>query len=131
MTGYVNCPHCRTSLWDDGTLAGQECECPHCRGRMYFPGAVTPAQSFGSGPAAVHHVEHHYHGAEKSPGVAAVLSFLFLGLGQVYNGQFGKTLLFWLGGLTVVLLPVMWIWSIVDAYSSAERINRRAHRRRR
>lgn len=38
MAGYLNCPHCGASLFDDGTLAGQECECPHCRGRMMFPG---------------------------------------------------------------------------------------------
>lgn len=70
---------------------------------------------------------------EKNPGVAAVLSFLFSGLGQIYNGQIGKGLVF-IGAqvvnafLTVILIGFVtgfatWVWGMVDAYRSAERIN--------
>jgi TM2 domain-containing membrane protein YozV len=70
----------------------------------------------------------------KSSGLAAVLSFLWCGLGQIYNGQIGKGLLFAalyflsflliLAVIGLVTTPVMWIWGMVDAYNTAERINR-------
>lgn len=57
----------------------------------------------------------------KNPGVALLLSFVFPGGGQFYNGHPGKgifvLLTFWFFGIT-------WLWSLFDAYSSAQRINR-------
>jgi len=71
--------------------------------------------------------------APKSPGVAVLLSFLLAGLGQIYNGQIGKGLAFMIAYLFSVALmwvligfilaPILWIWSMVDAYRTAERIN--------
>ena len=56
----------------------------------------------------------------KSPGVALLLSIIFPGGGQFYNGHVGKGILifctWWL------LIP--WIYGVFDAYSSANRINR-------
>ena len=69
----------------------------------------------------------------KNPSIAVVLSFLCMGLGQIYNGEIGKGVLFivlyfvsWL--LMFVLIgflttPLLWIWGMIDAYKSAERIN--------
>jgi TM2 domain-containing membrane protein YozV len=71
--------------------------------------------------------------SKKNPGAAAVLSFCIPGLGQIYNGELGK-------GITVVAMSVigwmltcifigfiilipLWVWSIYDAYSTAEQIN--------
>jgi TM2 domain-containing membrane protein YozV len=94
---------------------------------------------------------------KKSAGVAAVLSFFYIGLGQIYNGEIFKGLLFMLippagvfiwiflgtaltiaarnvvPALAAVALVVLtyiglWIWSMVDAHSTAEWINHR-HRR--
>lgn len=71
--------------------------------------------------------------ALKNPGLAAVLSFFFTGLGQIYNGQIGKgigmivvqfiniLLMFVVIGL--ITYPAVWIWGIYDAYKSAERLN--------
>jgi len=71
----------------------------------------------------------------KNPGLAAVLSFFFSGLGQIYNGQILKGLLFMavqvvnfvLAVVVIGLLTglVVWVWAIVDAYASAELINAR------
>ncbi|WP_295620699.1 zinc-ribbon domain-containing protein [uncultured Methanobrevibacter sp.] len=71
---------------------------------------------------------------KKTPIVAVILSFLFPGLGQFYNDQSTKGLYFlilaivsWIlmliliGVLTYILI---WLWSIFDAYQSAEAINR-------
>lgn len=69
----------------------------------------------------------------KNPGLAAVLSFFFAGLGQIYNGQIGKG--FGLMAAAVVcgvlctviigffLLPFVWGFGIYDAYKTAEKIN--------
>ena len=69
----------------------------------------------------------------KSPGVAAVLSFLWPGLGQIYNGEGTKAALFIIAQivnffLTFVLIGfitgfAVWIWSMVDAYKGAETYN--------
>ncbi len=59
-------------------------------------------------------------GGYKNPGLAAVLSFFIPGVGQMYNGEIGKGILF----LITAWLIIPWIWSIFDAYSVANRINR-------
>lgn len=70
---------------------------------------------------------------EKNPGLAGVFSFFIPGLGQIYNGEFGKAIGFILasviGGLLtpifigfLIIIPV-WAWGVVDAYYSSERIN--------
>src|SRR4051812_8660183 len=72
----------------------------------------------------------------KSPAIALILSFFFSGLGQIYNDEIKKgiwiivahaisiVLIFVLIGL--VTTPIIWIWSMIDAYKTAERINRGA-----
>ncbi len=92
-----------------------------------------------------------------NPGIAAVLSFVFSGLGQIYNGQIKKGLFviflsclsifiliigailigFWLFGkvlfahefiwgvvvfaVGLLLICILGIWSILDAYNVAKR----------
>ena len=70
---------------------------------------------------------------QKNPGVATVLSFFFMGLGQIYNGQIGKGIIFIiLYAISVALIfvivgfittPILWIWGMVDANKSAKKIN--------
>jgi TM2 domain-containing membrane protein YozV len=72
--------------------------------------------------------------SDKNAGMAAVLSFLWCGLGQIYNGQIGKGLCFGFVYLVsfalifvaigLITTPLLWIWGMVDAYGTAERINR-------
>lgn len=71
----------------------------------------------------------------KSAGLAAVLSFLIQGLGQIYNGQILKGLLLVvIQAINVALMniligfimfPIVLIYAVYDAYRSAEKINRR------
>ncbi|OXS80609.1 hypothetical protein B1B05_03795 [Domibacillus enclensis] len=72
----------------------------------------------------------------KNPGIAAVLSVFWTGVGQIYNGQIMKGLilivvqminsaLMWVL-IGFVTFPLVWIWGIYDAYKTAERINRRS-----
>ncbi len=69
----------------------------------------------------------------KNEGIAAVLSFVFVGLGQVYNGEIGKGIAFLIIGVILVfsmifligfiLYPIFWIYNIYDAYNTAKNIN--------
>lgn len=69
----------------------------------------------------------------RSPTLAAVLSIIVAGLGQIYNGQVGKGVVFIIlqlinGALTAVLIgwilmPVVGLWATVDAYLVAKRNN--------
>lgn len=56
----------------------------------------------------------------KNPGIAMLLSIVFPGGGQFYNGHPGKGILI----LCTFWLVIPWIWGIFDAYSCANRINR-------
>jgi TM2 domain-containing membrane protein YozV len=64
--------------------------------------------------------------ANKSPGLALVLSLLICGAGQMYNGQVGKGFLMLIGCVIawfIFLGWIIWIWSMVDAYQTAKRMN--------
>lgn len=86
--------------------------CPHCGVRV---SGIAPSE-------------------EKSVALAAILSFLFTGLGHLYNGLTTKgicfivmyliscALIFLLIGF--LLTPIVWIWSLVDTIKTTEAINR-------
>ncbi len=69
----------------------------------------------------------------RNPILAAILSFIHAGIGQIYNGQVTKGVIFivvqainW--ALTAVLigwllLPIVGLWAIIDAYVTANRNN--------
>ncbi|MCC4765435.1 hypothetical protein FXW07_01980 [Methanosarcina sp. DH1] len=69
----------------------------------------------------------------KNPGLAAVGSFFFSGLGQIYNGEIKKGLLLIFIQVINVLLclvligfityPITWAYGIYDAYKTAEKLN--------
>lgn len=71
----------------------------------------------------------------KNAGVAAVLSFLIPGLGQIYNGQILKGLIIVVIQLINIALmnvligfityPIVLVYAVYDAYRKAESINRR------
>jgi TM2 domain-containing membrane protein YozV len=56
----------------------------------------------------------------KSPKLALLLTCLIGGLGHAYLGQFGKALIFFI--TWPLVLP--WVYAIIDAWESAEKINR-------
>lgn len=115
--------------------------CSGC-GRRTSPGAPTSlAPTAGTAVAPVQQAMPHPMQpqqqvivvAPKSPGVAAVLSFFWAGLGQIYNGEIGKGILFMVLYLVSAFLmmaiigfittPILWIFGMVDAYKTAEKIN--------
>jgi len=64
--------------------------------------------------------------SRKDPTIAALLSCLIVGLGQLYNGQAVKGILMFVACVFLWAVALGWIvniWAIVDAYTSAKRIN--------
>jgi len=71
-------------------------------------------------------------------GLAVALSFLLPGLGQIYNQEFAKGVRFiiayiisWALSFILigwVLLLIVWIWSMVDAYQFKRRVPFPPHR---
>ena len=69
----------------------------------------------------------------RNPLIAAILSLIVAGLGQIYNGQILKGVVFIVlqlinGALTLVLIgwilmPIVGLWSMIDAYLVAKRNN--------
>ena len=104
------CTNCASQIDQNAEI------CPDCGVRQ--PGSATYQQP-------VHQ--------QKNPELAAVLSLIFVGLGQVYNGEIVKGLiLFVVGaiagvtiliGIGIILVPIVWIYAIYDAYTTAKKIN--------
>lgn len=120
----VFCPSCGKPLQPTTPLANAFC--PHCGATVDPAAEICPkcGVRIKQSPAATD---------QKNPWIAAVLSFLFTGLGQIYNGQIGKGIGFIILGvvfaLTVIFLigfilyPLFWIYNIYDAYKTAKKIN--------
>ncbi len=120
--------------WSDQVRAQPQAPAP-IQGQAVVPATPQPNASLTqsqlaytpAGYVAVSHV------APKSPGLALLGSFFLPGLGQLINGQVAKGLItlvaFILSWLLVIaligflLLPAIWIWSMVDAYTGAQRWN--------
>jgi len=70
---------------------------------------------------------------QKNPGLAAVASFFFAGLGQIYNGEISKGILLMIAQVInfclifvvigIITYPITWGYGIWDAYKTAERYN--------
>ena len=63
---------------------------------------------------------------EKDAGIAAVLSLIIPGLGQMYIGKIGRGVLILLftALLSMILVGfIIWIWNIFDAYNLAKKYN--------
>jgi TM2 domain-containing membrane protein YozV len=94
-----------------------------------MPAATLPAPPPAPAPLATGRAAAV--GVSRSPGIALLLSFFIPGAGQLYNGEIGKGVAFIVANalafvltLAVIgffLLPVVWIWSLVDAYQVAKR----------
>lgn len=101
--------------------------CPKCGVRVGSPPPPQPSQPYGYAQPPVNFQER------KSTGIAAVLSFLYVGLGQIYNGQIGKGIGMMVLGVVFIILVIfligiplyiiLWILGIYDAHNVAKQIN--------
>ncbi|AFK18327.1 zinc ribbon domain-containing protein [Haloferax mediterranei ATCC 33500] len=104
---------------DCGAVIDERAEiCPECGVRQRDP----PQSSVDSA------VDDLFEGG--NPFIAALLSALFPGLGQLYNRELERGLAFAVGMVVttlstvvfigIVLIPAVWLYSIYDAYTRAE-----------
>ena len=83
-------------------------------------------------PQVVNNANNRVVNTGKSPGLAALLSFLIIGLGQVYLGLTKKGIILFVlaivaGVLTLILVGwilwlIVWGYAIYDAYNSGEKM---------
>lgn len=111
------CPACKANFYITDP-SPERVYCPKC-GRLIYRQAT---QVVISGKA-----ERKIHG-RKNPALAGILSFLIVGLGQIYNGQVAKGLALMgaviaLGVLTLCVGSlVVWVVAIVDAIKIAQKL---------
>ena len=130
-----NCPHCEASLEVSPSQAGQQMACSFCEGAFAIP---LPTVSMGNNS------DNYYdRGSEhrrKDPAIAALLSFLWPGAGQIFADAVGVGVSMAIPALFIFLifliLPISiflfgipflfyWGWGIFDAYKRAEAYNNR------
>lgn len=71
----------------------------------------------------------------KNPIIAAILSFIITGAGQVYNGDIKKGLKFFIIEIIlilsiyfiigIILAPIFWIYCAYEAYNTAENMSKK------
>jgi TM2 domain-containing membrane protein YozV len=121
-----NCPNCGAEVH-----YGTWYTCPKCGAKLID--SPSPKDSPPSQP-------QKSPVGKKSPWLAAVLSFIFPGLGQLYNKQIpkgiGLVLISLLSSMFIVVLSplgislvgyllyvILWLYGMYDAYHTSEKIN--------
>ena len=125
-TGIMICPNCRQKTVNEDF-------CSHCGYKINK--SVKNCHNCGSKMDVNANVCHNC-GAPviyKNPLAALALSFLFPGLGQLYNNQNRKAITLIVGYIVslilclilvgVILAIVVWIYGMYDAYNSAKALN--------
>lgn len=106
-------------------------------GATYCPSCGTPITVVAPPPPPPAPIAYPY--SLKNEGIAAVLSFIWTGLGQIYVGRIGRgiailicgTILWvvcWIIGIFLLFIPlvfpiIFWAWNIYDAYKLAKQYN--------
>jgi TM2 domain-containing membrane protein YozV/predicted RNA-binding Zn-ribbon protein involved in translation (DUF1610 family) len=142
MTNF--CSACGTELENPNAIACPNCGgeirrgiknfCPGCGIKLPNPNAIACPNCGGALSGRPSIGGSTQYAQEKNSGLAAILSFLFTGLGQIYNGQVGKGIMYIVIIIVCVLLSwliiplilgvLFWVCNIFDAYHTAEMINR-------
>jgi TM2 domain-containing membrane protein YozV len=147
MQSYFRCPACAGEVINDYRFAGHFVSCPYCHNQIQIPMPPPVQQQWNAQlgppiPPPVYQSSSYQNqsGPEKNSGISAVLSFICPGVGQIFNGQIGKGILFILFGAVFAVMSVfliglpfllvLWAWGIYDAYNEAERINQQSRFRR-
>ena len=100
------------------TVSSEARSCPHC-------GVPSPSGSHYAGAHAYESAQQVVYVERRQPsgGVAAVLSFLLPGLGQLYKGQVGRGLLWFFAtaiGYAALIVPglILHLVCIINAAST-------------
>jgi len=116
------CPACGKSIDPDKRF------CVHC-GAPLAPAPAPASQAAAPAASQPAYAQQPAPAQKKDTAIAAIASFLFPGLGQVYNGGFVRGLCFFFGtiiGYLFFAIPgiIIWIYGIYDAYKTANAMNK-------
>ncbi|MGH9021451.1 MAG: hypothetical protein ACRDV0_10670 [Acidimicrobiales bacterium] len=105
----------------------------------YTPQQAPPHQPQGQPPQNNYYNNNYYQNnpvlGTKSEALAIVLSVLILGVGQMYMGKVGRGIGILLGGIFLavvgiftagvgyIVLLILFIWQIIDAYNLCKKYN--------
>lgn len=118
LIAAIKCRYCGSSLnagMQQSVPGGISLHAPQPAGNGFAGVPNIVIQNVQSNQAPTHPAIY------KNPALALFLSFIFPGGGQFYNGHAGKGILVF---FTFWMFFIPYIWSLFDAYSSAQRINR-------
>lgn len=115
MSAAIRCRFCNSDL-NRGLSVPQQGGIAVQGPSAGVPPSIVIQNVQSSQPSQPHFVPHEV----KNPGIAMLLSIVFPGGGQFYNGHAGKGILI----LCTFWLVIPWFWGVFDAYSCAKRINR-------
>lgn len=119
----MNCPYC------DNALPAGETKCPSCGAPVPASALQQQQQQPVQQPQQQQQTPVNNGGVKKSPSTAGCLSFLIVGVGQMYNGQIIKGIVLLVAALILSSFTfgiaglIIWIVSIVDAAKIAGKIN--------
>ena len=118
------CPNCGFSFVQEETTQTKFCQ--SCGKKININAEICPYCGVRVAGVSL--------GGEKSVALAAILSFLFPGLGHIYNGLTKKGISFIvvyvISAVLILLLIgailalIVWIWALIDAIKTTEAINR-------
>lgn len=134
--GSKFCKHCGSEIIvEEETVDSNETKfCANCGFEMPKSTKFCPecGSSTDSAPKVVNNVNNSVVSSDKNPVLAAILSFLIVGLGQIYLGLNKKGIILFVaavisGFLMLVIIGwitwlLVWGYAIYDAYNSAEKM---------
>ena len=130
------CPYCNAIIPVDAVF------CPNCGAQLTAPQPQPtyqppPQPTYAPQPPAppapaMPPVYPQQPIKEKSSAIAAILSFLIPGVGQIYVGKAKRGILILILGIVIAMFSmflffipylIYWLWNIYDAYSLANKYN--------
>jgi TM2 domain-containing membrane protein YozV len=112
--------------------------CPKCgmqteQNDVYCKGCGMPLTQQPTPPSIPPYVPPRPTVSPKNEGLAAVLSVVWSGLGQIYTGRLSRGIVIMIAGVMMLFISwillwipqlLFWIWNIYDAYNQAKQYNR-------
>ena len=118
------CPKCGQKLDSQAQMSRKLTYCRNCGSQIDAEAEICPKCGVRQKNPPVQN---------KNPLFALILSFIFPGLGQIYNGQNRKGILLivsyivsfvlWVILIGMILTLLVWLYGLYDAYTTAEHIN--------
>ena len=136
--GAKFCPECGAEVIVE-EFSDENQFCPSCgykmpKGLKFCPECGSPTSNTPQVNNTANNTGNSVVNKEKDPTLAAILSFLIVGLGQIYLGLTKKGIILFIGAvisliLTLVIIGfvtwlLIWGYSIYDAHNSAQKMNK-------